>query len=342
MGPRKVHPYYNFDRLFSYNGTFNIVPGGRGIGKTYGAQKHAIKNAITKGEQFIYLRRYKTEMTAARNTFFAAVEVEFPKHDFRVIGNSAQMAPISTRDEKKRVWATIGYFATLSTAQTLKSVAFPKVTLIIFDEFIIEKGALHYLPDEAKVFNNFYNTVDRGQDKTRVLFLANTVSIDNPYFLEYGILPKPGEEWITKADGFIVCHLPNSKAFADSIYQTKFGKFIQGTDYADYAVGNQFADNHDGLIQLKDGNARYQYTLETKKGSFSVWMDFASGEYYIQSKLPKSQDIFTLVAANMSTDKVLLTLSDRPMQTLRTSFRKARVSFDNPATRNVFMEIFKK
>lgn len=336
------HPYYKYDKVCSYNGTYNFVVGARGFGKTYGAKLKALKAAIYKQDQFIYLRRYKPELQAARNTFFADILDKFPNWDFRVNGNEAQTAPAKTRADKKRVWRTIGYFIALSTAQSQKSVSFPRVKTIIFDEFIIEKGLTHYLPDESNVFNNFYSTVDRGTDKTTVWFLANSVSIMNPYFLAYEIAPDSGDEIITKHDNFIVCHFPESEAFSTSIYETKFGKFIKGTEYADYAVGNTFKDNHEALLNLKPPHAKYLFTLESKLGTFSVWNDSRANEYWVQEKLPKTQVVFTLIPERMREGIVLMTFTDRPLAYLRTAYRQARMAFDSPKTRNAFVDVFKR
>lgn len=338
----KKHPYYDYAKLLSFNGTYNFLVGGRGLGKTYGAKKKVIRDAIKKGDEFIYLRRYKTELTTARNTFFADIGHEFPGYDFRINGPIAQMAPIDTRDDKKREWQTIGYFISLSVSQNQKSVAFPKVKTIIFDEFIIEKGALHYLPDESTIFNNFYSTVDRYQDKTKVLFLANSVSIMNPYFIDYEIRPDEQKEFITKSDGFIVCHFPNADDFSSSVYETRFGKFIKNSEYAEYAVGNTFDDNSGAMLGFKDSKARYMFTLECRNGSFSVWLNMFTNEYYVQDKLPKTQDIFTLISGKMDSHKTLMTFSDRPLANLRTAFRNGNVTFDKPSTRNTFTEIFKR
>lgn len=338
----KKHPYYNYNRLNSYNGTYNFLVGGRGLGKTYGAKKRAISDALTKDAQFIYLRRYKTEMQAARNTFFADVQHEFPDYDFKVHGNLAQASSAAKRNDKKREWLTIGYFIALSTSQKEKSVSYPKVKTIIFDEFLIEKGTLHYLPNETTIFTNFYSTVDRYQDKTRVYFLANSVSIMNPYFIDYKIEPDSKREFIVKADGFIVCHFPNSEAFNTSVYETRFGRFIKDTEYADYAVGNSFDDNNSAMLESKDSRARYMFTLECANGVFSVWLNMFNNEYFIQDKLPKTQEIFTLVPSKMDKHKTLMTYSDPPLAYLRAAFRQGSVSFDNPTTRNTFAEIFKR
>ena len=334
--------FYSYNKLYSYNAVYNFVVGGRGIGKTFGAKKKVIASALRNGDQFIYLRRYKSELTAARNTFFADIAPSFPKYDFRINGPIAQAAPISTREDKKRFWNDIGYFIALSTSQNQKSVAFPKVKTIIYDEFIIEKGALHYLPNEATIFNNFYSTVDRYTDKTKVLFLANSVSIMNPYFIEYEIRPDQEKEFIVKSDGFLVCHFPDSDDFKNDIYQTKFGKFIKDSEYAQYSVENTFDDNTEAMLELKDSKARYMFTLETKNGQFSVWFNMFSSQYYIQDKLPKVNEIFTLLPERMDNHKTLLIFSDRPLAMLRNSFRQGNVSFDKPSTRNTFAEIFKR
>ena len=52
--------WYNYDKINSYNAMLNIIMTNRGFGKSYGSKKMAIKNFIKKGEQFVYVRRYKT------------------------------------------------------------------------------------------------------------------------------------------------------------------------------------------------------------------------------------------------------------------------------------------
>ena len=334
--------YYSYSKLLSYNATYNLLIGNRGQGKTYGAIKKALKDGIEKGHMFIYLRRYKAELATARNTFFANFVNAFPEYDFRTKGDQAQWSLASKRSDKKRDWFTIGYFVALSQAQNYKSASFPIVKTIIFDEFIIEKSAIHYLPNESVIFNNFYSTVDRWLDKTRVFFLANSVSIMNPYFIAWDIVPKKGDTFIIKNKGFIVCHISDNEEFNAEVYETNFGKFIKDSEYADFAVENVFADNTDSMLKLKDTKARYLFTLECKTGQFSVWYNIFSSYYWVQNKLPKTQEIYTLVSEKMDNTKMLLSFTDRPLANLRTAFRQGNMSFDNQVTRNTFMEVFKR
>jgi len=334
-------PYYNFDKVYSFNSTYMFVIGARGLGKTYGAKKRVIADAIKRGDQFVYLRRYSTELRG-RRTFFADVGDEFPDYDFRVDGQVAQMSPTSEKGKKHRQWDTIGYFVQLSNAQAQKSVAYPRVRTIIFDEFIIEKGALHYLPNEAKAFNDFYSTVDRWKDKTRVLFLANAVSIMNPYFLEYNIRPEADTQVIRAHDGFIVAHFADSSEFATGVYKTKFGKFIQGSEYANYSVASEFSDNNDRMIKFKPSEAKYYCSIETRTGVFSVWIDISGPFYFIQEKRPKQEMIYTFVPEYMEEGKYLITYSEKIVQYLRSAFKGGKVWFDTPKARNAFTDIFRR
>ena len=57
--------YYNYDKILSYNALLNFIIGERGVGKSYGAKLYVAKNFIKKGEEFVYIRRYKTEVQSA-------------------------------------------------------------------------------------------------------------------------------------------------------------------------------------------------------------------------------------------------------------------------------------
>lgn len=339
----KKHPWYRTDVPLSYNAIINMIVGARGLGKTYGFEKHHIRRALEHGEEFIYLRRYVEELKTAKDTFFNAVGNEFPEWDFRVNGMVAEAAHEYTRDQKKRPWKKIGYFVSLSTAQRMKSVSFAQVHWILFDEFIIEKGLTRYLPNEVTALLNFYSTVDRNQDRVRVFMLANSVSIMNPYFIEWDIQPDQMSELETRRNGFLLIHFPDSADFKQSVSNTRFGRFIAGSEYEAYAVGNQFSDGTAEMVEVKPPHARHVFNIETRSGKFSVWNDFVDGEWYAQQKLPKgSHTLYTNDPARMGEGKVLVSYAEQPLSTLRTAFKQGRVLFDKPQTRNSFIEIFKR
>lgn len=335
--------YYDLAALLSRNGVYNFLVGARGLGKTYSAKKRAINNFIKAREQFIYLRRYDTELKIAKHTLFTDLTDEFPDYDFQARGDSLLLRKKSDKEKNENKWEVCGYAIPLSKAQQKKSVSYHNVTLIIFDEFIIEKGAVRYLPSEAKLFNDFYSTVDRYQDKTKVLFLANSISIMNPYFLEYDIKPSPSKEWIRKYNGFIIAHFPTADAFANSVYKTRFGQFIKGTEYAEYAVGSVFTDNSDALIRSKSSQADYICTLITIGGTFTVWVDWSdAGTFYIQQKRPKIEQIWIMTPEEMKEGRVLVDYNNPVLARLRSAYANGRAWFDIAQSRNAFAGIYKR
>lgn len=328
-----ISHYYSFDKIRSYGARYLMVVGSRGTGKTYGAKKIAIKNAIEKGEQFIYLRRHRVEQKG-RFTFFDDISHEFPGYEFAVHGNNAVM-----RLEGEKKWNIIGYFAILSISQAQKSVAYPLVTTVIFDEFIIENPQIRYLTDEVRVFNNFYLTVDRYKDKTTVYMLSNSASIMNPYMLKWNI--RPTKEYVKAGGGFIVCHFADDTLFKNDVAQTRFGKFILSTDeeYADYAINNQFKDDNNQFISKKSGKADYYCTIRTEIGCFSVWTDLPF--FAVQEYRPKKEIMYCISHKCMQEGDIYVKSNDRIMQMMRNAWRCGRMIFDSPKSRNIFTEIFK-
>lgn len=296
-------PFYDYNALYSYNAVLNFVCGARGLGKTYGAKLRCVTAAIKKGHEFILLRRYKEELAAAKATFFDDFAAEFPDHVFRINGSTGEWAKIPEpveNDKGKMVtpdpeYKVMLHFVALSNAQNRKGTSYSKVKTVIFDEFIIEKGMVHYLPSEQVALLNFINTVDRYRDNVRVLMLANAVTMNNPYFDEYNIRPDQAGEWstyFTDENGpFIVVHFPDSKDFQNEVYKTRFGRFIQDSEYAKYAVGNVFADAHNQLVEKKTSKAKPRYNLETERGLMSVWKDDELNRYFVLRKLIKQRTV---------------------------------------------------
>ena len=69
--------YWNPNRILSYNRVLNYVIGGRGIGKTTGMKIYTTNRFLKHNEQFMYLKRYKTDIKNLAPKFFNTVKSEF-------------------------------------------------------------------------------------------------------------------------------------------------------------------------------------------------------------------------------------------------------------------------
>lgn len=306
-----IYKYWKIDRIKSYDRLFNFVIGGRGIGKTYACKREGIKQYLATGEQFIYLRRYKEEIKPLKNgKFFEAIANEYEEYEFRTNGELLQLrAGVPEGEKNENKWETCGYLINLSTALTKKSVDYANVNMIIYDEFIIPKGFIRYLPNEVESFLDFYETVARTRNNVKVYFLSNAISAYNPYFIYFKLqAPKEGSFYKTKE---IVVEMCANKEFAEEKKQSRFGQIIEGTKYAAYAIDNEFYLDDAKFIAKKPGTARYFCTIIYKSESIGIWVDYKDGKWYACKNVDKSCKL-----------SYALTTSDHDINTLYTAITK--------------------
>lgn len=330
--------YWSSHDLLSRNAMFSFAIGGRGTGKTYDFKRTRIKHFIKTHKQFIYLRRYKSEFDD-RTEFFKDVAWEFPDYEFKVEGMKGYIR--KNKGEKNDLpWEICCFFITLSNAITKKSVPYPDVDYIGFDEFIIDKGHIHYLTNEVKAFQDFYNTVDRFQDRVKVLFMANSISIVNPYFLAYHIKPRKGGKFWASKDGFVCVEIINSEEFVKHVDKTRFGQFIKGTAYYDYAVSNTFADDTDTFIAKKSETAQFYFAIKFDNKIVGVWVDYNEGIYYVSSKYPKDAIVYALTKADMEPNILMIEKTSVLLKGVRKLYMIGSVYFDSIETREFFNNVF--
>lgn len=324
--------YYDASRILSYNTPWAFVTGARGRGKTYAFKKRVIKKAIEHGDEFIYLRRFKGE-AATFKTFFDDIRWEFPGVELTVKGKIASIG-------SGKGAQPIGQVVYLSAAQMLKSVSLKRVRHIIFDEFILEKGATHYLPDEASIFEGLYSTVDRWDDRVQVYFLANAFSLTNPYYVKYGIVPTAEFTVEPGADRFWAVHTDRSEEFAQQVSKTRFGAFLrrQDDENSRYMIDSTFRDGGVEMVEAKPPSAMYSLSIVGGSRPLSLWLGRGSTVWYVTEGLPRSPIRFTLVPSNVDEETRLLTTRDSYLKNIRACYEKGRVRFDKLTTRNLFVK----
>lgn len=323
--------FYNFDRLNSYNGCFNFVLSPRGNGKSYGAKERGIKRFLKYGEQFIYVRRYKTELSK-RALYFDDIRDKFPQHKFEVKGSEMLI------DGK-----VAGYFIALSTSQKEKSTAYPRVTTIIFDEFIVDKGYISYLPNEVDIFLDLFETVARKRDNVRAYFLANNVSIVNPYFIFFDVVPKKDERFTLAKDGLLVVEMFTDSEFIEEKKNTRFGRLIKGTKYADYSIENKSLRDSDTFIEkIALKNCKPICSITLNQQTVQVWISYKDGLFYCNDKVVETVENFTMRASDHNNNSLLngKILSFNMFREMIRYFQLGKVRFSDQNIKQLMYNIF--
>lgn len=255
--------FWDISQTLGYNCLFNFIVGNRGGGKTYGFKQWAIQSYLKTGKQFVYVRRYKKEFKDIAK-FWDDIRDKFPDHTLEV-----------TKSMEFRIdGGTAGFALPLSTAKISKSTAFPLVDKICFDEFILDKGVYHYLPDEVTAFLELYETIARMRD-VRMFFLSNAVTVTNPYFLYFDITLPYGKNISRKDD--ILIQLVADAEFIEAKQQTRFGRMMKDTAYGKYAFENQFLRDNKNFIAKKTPNSEFYFIFEYMEKEYGVWVDWKAG-----------------------------------------------------------------
>lgn len=345
--------YWDIKRTLSHNCLFNFIVGCRGAGKTYGALKFCIEKylkerAVGNVWQFVYVRRYKTELeklTTCRNgRIFRAVQKEFPEYSLKAESNVMYIKGKGIPE-----WEVIGYAVPLTVAKIYKSDSFPDVKMLVFDEFIIEnRGSYHYLKDEVGAFLDFYETVGRpGTDHEDVVafFLSNAISISNPYF-EYFGLCRPYDSEFKKFgnDKDILVQDVKSELLQDDKHASRFGRLIAGSAYASYAIDNEWLLDNNDFIEKKNSRCQYRMSIRYKDTWLGVWFDDLQCVYFVSGDVDLQYPVKFSATTDDHQPNMMLIRSAKRLNNLGhliEAYNVGAVRYENVKIKNNFREIMR-
>lgn len=325
--------WYDIGQTLTYNCLFNFVIGSRGCGKTYAAKKRAIKLFLDKGHQFVYLRRYQDELTETAESYFNDIILnnEFPGVEIKYEGGYYYV-----NDQ------IAGYAMALTKAKDYKSVSYPLVYFIIFDEFLIEEnGYTRYLKNEVKQFLSFYMSIDRYRGCI-VFFLANSVSMVNPYTLYFNLTLPYGSNIVRRGD--LLLQLVQNEEFIRERKQSRFGKLIAGTDFEEYAIENKFVNDTKTFIMRKTEKAQYFFTMCYLGTAYGVWIDYNEGKIFVSENVdPSCKIIYSLTVEDHSPNTMLLQSISKSIlfKKFIDNYKMGNVYFESQKIKGVVYEVIK-
>ena len=185
--------YYSLDRIKKKNAVYNIIIGERSNGKTYAVLMEGLKTYLKTGGQIAYIRRWKEDITGKRASMI-----------WNAINENGEVAKLTNGEyegvhyyngkfylckykNNKAVYNEndcIGYVFALSDTEHNKSISYPRVEIILFDEFTTKHLYLH---DEFVLFMNTISTIVRQRTNVKIYMCGNTVDKYCPYFQEMGL-----------------------------------------------------------------------------------------------------------------------------------------------------------
>ena len=203
--PKKTEgQFYSLKNILKTDALYYVIFGGRSNGKTYAVMDYAIRKYWENGEQFAIIRRWSDDFVGKRGQV--------------LFDNQIDTGNIATITEGR--WTGVRYYASkwyltcrnpendelivsedpfaygfsISAMEHDKSSSYPRVTTILFDEFLTRTT---YLDNEFVLFMNVLSTIIRHRTDVKIFMCGNTVNKYCPYFTEMGLTHikqmKPGQ-----------------------------------------------------------------------------------------------------------------------------------------------------
>lgn len=326
-----MNKYYSNGPLLSYHYFLNFILGHRGVGKTRDFKVWCIKDFIKTGKQFVWVRRYKQE-TKKLTQYYDDIRHVFPNNNLTRRGGDKD--GVFEVDGK-----VAGYYLTLSISTSYKSVPYPNVDKIVFDEFLIDKTTYRYMSNEVVIFLDLINTIFRDRDDVRGVYcIGNNISFTNPYFLYFGIMSFSGRFY---RKGEVLVEMYENRVYIDNIKNTRFGRLVDGTAYGAYAIENKSLLDDSTFIEKRPADTQFRFLIKYKYITLGFWLDVKNGLMYACREFdPKTHAKYCLTREDHEPNLYLIkNLRNTHIADLKFMFQNGLLRFSDSQVKNICYEI---
>lgn len=347
--PKKYR--YDVSGVLGSGCAINIVTGARSYGKTYGWKKRGIKNFIKTGETWGYLRTFDQEikdiLADGSEAFFSDImrNNEFPGYKFRMLGRTMQCGKIMGKNDKGEEevdWQIMGQMYALTKYQSYKGKTVANMTLLVFDEFIRETRVPPYPANCVNNLINLWETLDRREDRIRIVMLANAADAVNPYFVAWGIVPPPQGTHVRVPVGDAFVYVENcwSREFEEYADDSNIGRFTKGSAYQMYAQKNQFVNQNGLFVCDRPRRVKPQMNITWDEQVFCIYIvldDLAC--LYVEEGESTTVQTIALTRADSKPDIVVIERSNPYLKGLVKRGREGKMLYESDRCRERFMRV---
>lgn len=328
--------YYSLDKILEYDAGWYVIFGQKSNGKTYTIIRHALEKFFETGLPFVYLRRYKEELSE-----FNIHKVLLPHNDvvekytqgkynaLVYYRRRAYLAFMTDDGVVRKSKTPVMYTYSLTTYQTENGGDIGETSLIFYDEFFSDQ---QYLKDEMLKLTTCISNIVRDRTSTKIFLAGNSVNYVCPFFDHTGIslddlkqghineiTYKTGTKIVVEwtAANNVTADVSNKLfGFSDrALRLTQTGEFTEN-DYKKIGYDDLFTFNRQASILLhgKDcGRVNVECFIMTHRRTGQAILyfrqDAEEGDYDV---IIKKRNVANLFSFEDVADNVIYSLRDMP------------------------------
>ena len=331
------------NKLLSYNAILNFIIDNRDSGKSTQFKKRALMRSIKHGTMTVWVRRYKDEITPAKqeflnDKFFKVLEIDYPnkfkREDFKIKDNYAYY-------KNKRFC----YFINVGRCKSDKGIDAENIDTIVFDEFMTDDKKYHfYKGNEVEDFFTIFFTkkrthADGRESEIFIYMLGNRDSFTNPFYTYFDLpyLDLNFEGIKTFRNGSVAIMQLNTPAIKqDTAYNKKLKSLLKNTPFDKYLNGGVLsAENMTYYMRPKNAQIYAQFDFDYK---LSIVIE--KSKFYVVSGVDTKRYVFTKKPNDKYKKNYTLKKGDNSLFTaLKRAYTLNNIRYDNALTYDAFIKI---
>ena len=139
--------------------------------------------------------------------------------------------------------------------------------------------------------------------------------------------------------GFVILGKTRMKALIKvNRLNTRFGKIIEGTDFAEYAIKNKFVLDNKTFIARKGATAQYYLTFIYKGESFGIWIDYNEGRFFVSQDVdPSCKIVYSITVDDHAPNTLLLSNINKAVfwRKFIDNYKQGNVYFENQKIKGI-------
>ena len=322
----------------------------RSAGKTFFFTKKLFEDWLNDGGKFLIFCRNKLELGAVAEGMFKGMLDVY--HKEYTMSEKVQMKGIysdiyvTKGVDEEQVKEHVGYVIPLASADQIKRVSsmFVDATQGLFDEFQPESKTT-YLTDEVNKFLSIVTSIARGGGATRrrfpIYFCSNSISVNNPYFIELGLNRRIRPETkFVKGIGYVFQKIENSEII-DEHANAGINRAFRANKSIQFGDNSWMNDNYTCIEKPGNwGRSMYYCTVINGKYTYGVNYYPEVDLYYVGCKFDKTAGLVFNIKYDDMTPNVPLIKGSLYMITLKNAMEQGIVRFQTINAKESFMDLF--
>lgn len=339
--------FFSLNEQLKYNALTNLVLSDRSDGKTFDIKVRGFLNWLKDGSQFVYLRRWKSEISCDMYETFYNEVIDKAKAN-EIVGDTKineilnyeflhAKRGVYIRKKGNKKYSLLCYFMALTmTSKKKSSLDIKHISNIEYDEFIPLDG--RYAPKEMTLLLEFYKSVDRDRDKTLLNIYGNKIDNFNPFFDFFDIhLSIQKEKIRLYKNGTISVQIYANKEHREKRANSRFAEMVKDTQYEDYSKGGILYNQR---INIGNGNGcSYFSSFKSQFGEGSIYT--SANKIFISSKQRKDGNLIVDKIYNTDREEYLATFGNLP-QMFKSFSNRGKIFYDCEKTFHFFEPILNK